>query len=403
MNKIWNQRLSQYQQKLLKYLRYVFNDHFVIALFFVFGAVCYGYFNFIDHYVHPLTLLDRFVAIIALMVILQIGKFATLLQKPDIVFLLPNDYRINDYLIKARHHSMTMTALIQIGCGLITVPFLVRALHFKWLDWAVLLISQVLFKWMQLLFEETGLFDQKWNSSQMQILKHGLPLIGIAAGIVLSPWLSLGIAVIGWGSMFQLRKKASYHVFKWKDAIAAEDKRVMRIYKFFSLFTDVPEVHQKIKRRRYLDWLLPRIQQDSHQTYKYLYWRGFWRNSEYSGLFMRLTIIGILLMLFINLKWVSLLIGLLFIYLTSFQLIPLANQFYDIVFTHLYPVKLSQQLASFRKILGALTAVQAVIFTVALLIATHSLTAATGLVMGAVGIELLLAHFSLNKRFNKGA
>ena len=71
MNKIWNQRLSQYQQKLLKYLRYVFNDHFVIALFFVFGAVCYGYFNFIDHYVHPLTLLDRFVAIIALMVILQ--------------------------------------------------------------------------------------------------------------------------------------------------------------------------------------------------------------------------------------------------------------------------------------------------------------------------------------------
>ena len=403
MNKIWNQRLSQYQQKLLKYLRYVFNDHFVIALFFVFGAVCYGYFNFIDHYVHPLTFLDRFVAIIALMVILQIGKFATLLQKPDIVFLLPNDYRINDYLIKARHHSMTMTALIQIGCGLITVPFLVWVLHFKWLDWAVLLISQVLFKWMQLLFEETGLFDQKWNSSQMQILKQGLPLIGIAAGIVLSPWLSLGIAVIGWGSMFQLRKKASYHVFKWKDAIAAEDKRVMRIYKFFSLFTDVPEVHQKIKRRRYLDWLLPRIQQDSHQTYKYLYWRGFWRNSEYSGLFMRLTIIGILLMLFINLKWVSLLIGLLFIYLTSFQLIPLANQFYDIVFTHLYPVKLSQQLASFRKILGALTAVQAVIFTVALLIATHSLTAAAGLVMGAVGIELLLAHFSLNKRFNKGA
>ncbi|HJH32909.1 MAG TPA: ABC transporter permease, partial [Ligilactobacillus aviarius] len=152
MNKIWNQRLSQYQQRLLKYLRYVFNDHFVIALFFVFGAVCYGYFNFIDHYVHPLTVVDRVVAIITLMVILQIGKFATLLQKPDIVFLLPNDYRINDYLIKARHHSMTMTALIQIGCGLITVPFLVRVLHFSCIEWAVLLISQVLFKWMQLLF-----------------------------------------------------------------------------------------------------------------------------------------------------------------------------------------------------------------------------------------------------------
>ena len=403
MNKIWNQRLSQYQQKLLKYLRYVFNDHFVIALFFVFGAICYSYFNFIDHYIHPLTILDRLGAIVALMIILQIGKFATLLQKPDIVFLLPNDYRINDYLIKARHHSMTMTALIQIGCGLITVPFLVRVLHFKWFDWAILLISQVLLKWMQLLFEENGLFDQKWNSGQMQLLKQGISLIGIVVGILVSPWITLIIAVISWGGMLQLRKKASYHVFKWKDAIAAEDKRVMRIYKFFSLFTDVPEVHQKIKRRRYLDRLLPRFQQDSRQTYKYLYWRGFWRNSEYSGLFMRLTIIGVLLMLFINLKWISLLIGLLFVYLTSFQLIPLANQFYDIVFTHLYPVKPSQQLASFRKILGGLTTVQVVIFTAALLIATHSLIAAVVLVIGAIGIELLHAHFSLNKRFNKGA
>lgn len=403
MNKIWNQRLDQYQQKLLKYLRYVFNDHFVIALFFVFGAVCYGYFNFIDHYVHPLTFFDRLVAIVALMIILQIGKLVTLLQKPDIVFLLPNDYRINDYLIKARHHSMTMTALIQISCGLITVPFLVRILHFKWFDWVILIVSQVLLKWMQLLFEENVLFDQKWNSGQMQLLKQGISLIGIAIGILVSPWMTLIIAVVSWGGMLQLRKKANYHVFKWKDAIAAEDKRVMRIYKFFSLFTDVPEVHQKIKRRRYLDRLLPRFQQDSRQTYKYLYWRGFWRNSEYSGLFMRLTIIGVLLMLFINLKWVSLLIGLLFVYLTSFQLIPLANQFYDIVFTHLYPVKPSQQLASFRKVLGVLTAAQVVIFTVALLIATHSLVVAVILVIGAVGIELLLVYFSLNKRFNKGA
>lgn len=403
MNKIWNQRLDQYQQKLLKYLRYVFNDHFVIALFFVFGAVCYGYFNFIDHYVHPLTFFDRLVAIVALMIILQIGKLVTLLQKPDIVFLLPNDYRINDYLIKARHHSMTMTALIQISCGLITVPFLVRILHFKWFDWVILIVSQVLLKWMQLLFEENVLFDQKWNSGQMQLLKQGISLIGIAIGILVSPWMTLIIAVVSWGGMLQLRKKANYHVFKWKDAIAAEDKRVMRIYKFFSLFTDVPEVHQKIKRRRYLDRLLPRFQQDSRQTYKYLYWRGFWRNSEYSGLFMRLTIIGVLLMLFINLKWVSLLIGLLFVYLTSFQLIPLANQFYDIVFTHLYPVKPSQQLASFRKVLGVLTAAQVVIFTIALLIATHSLVVAVILVIGAVGIELLLVYFSLNKRFNKGA
>lgn len=403
MNKIWNQRLDQYQKKLLKYLRYVFNDHFVIALFFVFGAACYGYFNFIDHYVRPMTLMDRGVAIIALFVILQIGKFATLLQKPDIVFLLPNDYRINEYLIKARHHSMSMTAIIQVACGLLIVPFLVRILHFNWIEWGLVLISQVLLKWGNLLYDEAGLFDQKWNSKMAQWAKQLISLAVIVLGIWVNPIIACVIALINWACLIMIRKRATYHVFKWNTAIEIEDRRVMRIYKFFSLFTDVPEVHQKIKRRRYLDRLMPRYRQNPDQTYSYLYWRGFWRNSEYSGLFMRLTIIGILLLLFINLKWVACLIGALFVYLTGFQLLPLANNYYDIVFTHLYPLSEKQQLGAFRKVFGSLILIQVIIFAGVMLISTHSLEMVLIMVVISAVIYGFLGWPSLNKRFSKVA
>jgi Predicted ABC-type exoprotein transport system, permease component len=46
MNEIWKKRRASYQKMLLKYLRYVFNDHFVIALLFLFGAFGLSYSNF---------------------------------------------------------------------------------------------------------------------------------------------------------------------------------------------------------------------------------------------------------------------------------------------------------------------------------------------------------------------
>ena len=66
MNNLWNQRLNKYQKKLLKYLRFVFNDHFIIALFFILGAACYGYFILIDNYITKYTFQDKLVAVIIL-------------------------------------------------------------------------------------------------------------------------------------------------------------------------------------------------------------------------------------------------------------------------------------------------------------------------------------------------
>lgn len=402
MDEIWNQRLNQYQSKLLKYLRYVFNDHFVIALFFIFGAICYGYFNFIDS-IRSQTISDHVVVIIALMIILQIGQLATLMQKPDIVFLLPNDYRISDYLVKARHHSMTMTALMQFGCGLITVPFLVHVLKYCWYQWIILLISQVIFKWGQLLFQEMKLFNLQWHSIPFRLCKQGIPLMGIVVGIFISPIITLIIAGIYWLGMLYIRSRKCYCVFHWQNAINSEERRVIRIYKFFNLFTNVPEVHQKVKRRRYLDCILPRYCQDSRQTYNYLYWRGFWRNSEYSGLFIRITLIGMLLMAFIDLKWVNFLIGILFIYLTEFQLLPLANQFYDIVFTHLYPLNVECQIRSFRKVLAKVGSIQTILFALVSFYSTRSLLVICGLLVASVLVNIFIGSVYLRKRFSEAA
>ena len=37
MNEVWHQRLTAYHKELLRYAKYIFNDHFIIAVLFYWG------------------------------------------------------------------------------------------------------------------------------------------------------------------------------------------------------------------------------------------------------------------------------------------------------------------------------------------------------------------------------
>ena len=49
----------------------------------------------------------------------------------------------------------------------------------------------------------------------------------------------------------------------WEKMVHVEEHRLHQIYQFINLFTDVPEITAKIKRRRYLDPILTHIKRES--------------------------------------------------------------------------------------------------------------------------------------------
>ena len=48
----------------------------------------------------------------------------------------------------------------------------------------------------------------------------------------------------------------------WEKMVHVEEHRLHQIYQFINLFTDVPEITAKIKRRRYLDPILTHIKEN---------------------------------------------------------------------------------------------------------------------------------------------
>lgn len=384
MNNLWKKRLNLYLKRMIKYYRYVFNDHFVIALLFLLGGISYTYSNFIKSLNVDLSYpWAKPVVIIVLLVMLQFGKVGTLIDEPDKVFLLPQEKGMREYLMKAQKRAWVSNSVIQIVVWIVLLPFIYYGVHLNLVESIILLLSQVALKVAQVNLFFIRAFEAKYQAGKYSlILNYVVPLIVYMLGLYASIYLALGITV---GLILYLKSLPKNKIIQWNYLIDVEKLRLMRKYSFFNLFTDVPQIKKKAKRRKYLDWLIPNLK----NVYGYLFIRAIIRNGEYSGLYIRLTVIEFIVLLFIPKFWLSLVIGMLFIYLIGFQMLPLYKYFDDNVFVHLYPLETNSKGKEFKSILLALLIINAFLATIAVYIAIQNLLL-SGAFLALVLVECIL-------------
>lgn len=350
MSKLFQTRLQAHFSMLFKYWKLVFNDHFVIALFFMFGALAYGYSQALDKIKSPVWW-GKPLALVVLLLIVQLGRLATLVEKPDPVFLLPKTKQINRYLNQARNYSLLMAELITIACFAVLSPFLAVGVGMNTTSIILLGISMIGLKLIWMNWSVVALFDRKWQRSAYDFNAKWLdPALLIVIGLYLSAAITVVITIIvGLSSFYLISNTQKSNVLDWRTAVDQEATRMQRIYRFFNMFTDVPSVQGTIHRRRYLDWII-KLLGNQKTTYGYLFSRGLVRGADISGLIARLTIVGMLIVFFIPQGWLNVIVFGLFIYLVSVQLISLYGQFDNSVFVHIYPVTETEKQTEFRLI-----------------------------------------------------
>lgn len=363
MRDLFKKRLNLHQRHMQKYLRYVFNDHFVLICVFLLGGVGLYYSEFIKTLPNnfwPATL----VVLVALLAVLPIGHFATLTQEADIVFLLPKERALKDYFKAAFNYSLVLPFFVELLILGFLMPLLVATSSLGFSAFFILLLSMWCLKFAHLKIATLKIYQVTTTFlKQAELTWFGVAIISLAAGIFLNPFLGLVFASITAVVTQQVVAKREDNL-DWEKMIDKEKSRLHRIYQFINLFTDVPEITATVKRRAYLDGLLQKIKSQQSNTYLYLYTRRFVRGSEYSGLFIRLIFIGSLLLYFVHDLYFSVGLGILFIYMIGFQLIPLYNQFRYMVLTQLYPVSSQQKAKALQFLLVVLLSVAAVIFAI---------------------------------------
>ena len=393
-NELWKERFSLFMQEMQKYLRYIFNGHFVIVLVIGLGGLAYYYSEWVQ------TLNSSFPAALLIAAIIGIpltnSSIYTFLKEPDMFFLLPVETKLNDYFKRSIRLSMLFQSYVLLMFVAVAMPLYVAVENGQLKDFfyllAVLLIIKYLnirIKWAMLHFQEESV--RHVDTVIRYFLNFGVAFILFSKAPVLFVLVLLAIFV----ALFLYFEKATKHkLLKWELLIDLENKRTMTFYRFANMFTDVPKLKEKISRRKWLNPIMSLVSYRHENTFSYLYVRTFCRSSDYLGLFIRLTIIGIFVLLSLT-SIIPQIIGAgLFVYVTGFQLIAIRRQHDNLIWHDLYPISESAKNEAVQKLLINVLVFQVLIFSVVALFTNSLLSFACVLLIGFAIIVLLRTYYT---------
>ncbi|MDY0396025.1 ABC transporter permease [Virgibacillus halophilus] len=132
-------------------------------------------------------------------------------------------------------------------------------------------------------------------------------------------------------------------------------------------------------------------------TFDYLYRITFIRSGDYFGMYVRLIIIGGLVMYYVPNFWMKVIFAILFLYMSIFQMMTLYQHHRTIVWLDIYPVETKIRQQALMKWLLQLALLQLVIFTVLLLLLKAFLAGAVVFVGGAVFVFVFIFGYVKHK------
>jgi ABC-2 type transport system permease protein len=338
--KLWKRRLGNHIKETSRYLRFMFNDHLIFALLFLLVAFAYFYQHWLE------TLPKNFPAdwVMAIVIGFFVARspIRTLLKEPDAVFLLPTEYKMGSYFKRAFLYSFFMQLyLLAIVIGALS-PLYFTVYQERPTEWFIYLcIIIVILKVWNLFSAWLQLKDRNSKNRMVDsfirfllsvcILYFFLDGNGFLYASILSV-IFIGLLLFNY---HHYHKKG----LAWDLLIEKEDVMNQSFYRIANLFTDVPQLKKKAKKRYWIVEIFTSfIPFQQKQTFTYLYRITFVRSSDYFGLYIRLLIIAAFLILWVPNIWFKFVFGLLFIYLSGFQLITLWNHFRTIQWIDIYPV-----------------------------------------------------------------
>lgn len=335
----WKERERKHLNKLGKYLKYVFNDHFILFIFIFFGAAAYLYSEYVKNIQIddrlPLYILGLFIGLLPF-----IGSFATLLQEADKLFLLPVEDEFDPIASHLRRRSFLLPLLLLGFAAAMASPMLVAYQVYSFSDWWQLWLLLALLKWTNLYAQQ--ILYKSWHQDWTLLYYAGLGIVNIIL-VYLFIFTSIVSSITAAFVLFLSTFLVYQRFFKserwnWEHMISKEGARLTNQLKLINLFTDIPEIKTEARRNKIFDPLLQLLPRFGTSAAMHLVSRGFFRNPSYINLYLRLVVIGLVLIVLVPAVWMRLITGLLFLFLIGFQLLPLANQYNKVKAQAVIPV-----------------------------------------------------------------
>ncbi|MFB4159441.1 ABC transporter permease [Geomicrobium sp. JSM 1781026] len=384
---LWGSRVQEYYRKMFRY--YAIIGANVFYFFLIIGSVLIYFFHLFVQWLPPELAVEVILSLIVTYILTQ-TKVRTFVEKADIPFLLPLESRLTPYFIRSLLYSwvIDVSKLVIFLTIFISLFLDTTSLHLLFLLFIVAIAGfNIVMKWIE-----------QWLENRIQLLLHRLNrfllLYFMVYFLLKDDWMyvlifmSVHVVYI----LYFMRKRRTLN---WLWQIDEEERGRLKNLRFINFFIDVPSLKHSFRRRRLLTMIVQKcIPTRQSRTFIYLYAQLFVRHNDYFYLYLRLTLISIVVNFALPTSgWVF---HLLIVYMTASQIIPLQHQLKQTAM--LYPISKAQIKASFLKFVLIILYVQLFIVSVPLFIHL-SIASVFGLVIGSLFVYVFVNHF-LSKRVN---
>jgi ABC-2 type transport system permease protein len=394
---LWKERVSRTGKELSRYLRYIFNGHLVIVFVFLLGFAAYYYQEWLK--LLPETFPAAIIMGLILSLLLTHSPIFTFMSEADKVFLLPLETKLNGYFIKSILISYVFQIYLLLMGLAVLMPLYATVNKGDFSPFFLFFLALSIVKLLNLLIRWQIQFYQESSVGKID------PIIRFLVNLVFlyllfsnaAYYLYTATAILLLALYVYYKNQTKDKGLKWEYLIDMDERRMTSFYQLANMFTDVPMLKNKVKRRKWLDGLLATIPFHQDQSFTYLTTRTFLRSGDYGGLFVRLTLIGAVVIYYLTNGIGQIIIELLFIYLTGFQLLPLwkHHQYHSIL--ELYPLKEEGKEKSFLRFLGKLLVLQSILLSSVLLFKGDFLYALLSIVAGIAFSIYFVSIYSRRK------
>jgi len=333
---LFKTRFKSHLKEVMRYFQYILNGHIAVAILFLIGAGAVFYQQLLTNIPDNFPT-DWIVSLLFSLVALY-NPIQNLLKEADLVFLLPAENRLTKYF----NYTLWYSFLTQLYLVAIVVAGLAPLYHASGYNqsYAFLTFILIFFKgwhflsnWWMLRIRDK-MFQLKERS--VRFLLQLIMLYSLINGHFVVAGL---VAVSLLGYIFYFYHVSHRYPLAWDQLIEKDQRKMQSFYRLASMFTNVPYFKATIKKRRLLvKWLTRRIPFEQNSAYQFLYRITFTRSADYFGLYLRLTVLASIFLIFVDHLLMVFLFTLLFLFLTGLQLIPLWYHHRTNVWQDLYPI-----------------------------------------------------------------
>lgn len=341
VKQLFAERLKAHVLELTRYLRYIFTGHLAIAMVFILAALSVYYQQWLEQM--PDNFPAEWLMAIILGFVATHAPIQTFVKKADLVFLIPAEYRLKGYFLRAIIYSFVTQLYLLIFAVVALAPlyfqtFPTYSSREFWLLFFLLLLlkiwSYAVSWWMHKVRDAT---TRRMEVLLRYLLVTALIFFFIQQETILT--LIVTVLLIGvWLVHYQLAKKTK--TVNWELLIEQNYRRMRAFYRLANMFTDVPHLETQVKKRQLLAGLLTkRLPIQKNTAFLYLYRLTTVRSTDYLGIYLRLLIIGLILVWTVSNSWLMLVFAVLFLYVIFLQIVPLYQHHRTLVWIDLYPIK----------------------------------------------------------------